>query len=558
MAVKPVIDIDINDAKFKAFLSSFDKYKKALKSMPADWQKTTGATDANLESDSKITDELDKQIGKLSEIERQKAKAHEREKARLDDLRQRMKKHLDAIREQTNRMISGLSAIFSVPGMVFGGLAATAGLWGMDRLARGVTDVRRQAGGLGVSVGALKAAKSSYGRFLDPESTLGNIADAQSNPASRGAFARLGLGYQDKTADQILPEIVQKAWTLWQSTKDHTDVRLQASGLGQFMSMADWRNIGGMDRATITQARSTLLSRKGDQDLNPADVKKWSDLDASLQNAKDTIDKVLVAGLAPLTPDLKKLSDAFGAALQKILKVAKDDGWMDKLAKGMESIADTVTRPEFIDGLKTFAKNIPLVVEGLVNALRFLNLIPTALNPAEQANADRLKDVHAKDAPYQAQQKKDVESLLNVFGLSNGPNSSNPGNMKGLLGVGFRKFANADQGIAAVGGLLKRYEFRRGLDTIDKIINRYAPPSENNTEAYINDVSRRTGIARGQHLDLNDADQLAKLVSAILQHESGKNKGFTAGVVKHILQVNNNTGGNANVMALATSAGTVR
>ena len=555
MAVKPVIDIDINDAKFKAFLSSFDKYKKALKSMPADWQKTTGATDANLESVSKITDELDKQIGKLSEIERQKAKAHEREKARLDDLRQRMKKHLDAIREQTHRMISGLSAIFSVPGMVFGGLAATAGLWGMDRLARGVTDVRRQAGGLGVSVGALKAAKSSYGRFLDPESTLGNIADAQSNPASRGAFARLGLGYQDKTADQILPEIVQKAWTLWQSTKDHTDVRLQASGLGQFMSMADWRNIGGMDRATITQARSTLLSRKGDQDLNPADVKKWSDLDASLQNAKDTIDKVLVAGLAPLTPDLKKLSDAFGAALQKILKVAKDDGWMDKLAKGMESIADTVTRPEFIDGLKTFAKNIPLVVEGLVNALLFLNLIPTALNPAEQANADRLKDVHAKDAPYQAQQKKDIDAIV-----------STAANLWGVSA-----------------------QFLKGVFANETSSGRNLKDSPAGAKGYFQFVPKTAAQYNVNPFDLSSsANGAAHMIADLMKHYHGDwqkaaaaynwGQGHVDWDVKHhksswlsyapketrdyvqkiTVQVNNNTGGNANVMALATSAGTVR
>ena len=39
MATKSVIEIDILDEKFKSFQQAFEKYQKAVKGMPADWQK---------------------------------------------------------------------------------------------------------------------------------------------------------------------------------------------------------------------------------------------------------------------------------------------------------------------------------------------------------------------------------------------------------------------------------------------------------------------------------------------------------------------------------------
>ena len=570
MAVKSVVTVDVQDAKFKAFMTSFEKYKKALKALPADWQKTTGATDENREAVEKITDELDKQLNKLNDIERQKTKAHEREKARLDALRQRMKKYLDAIREQTQRMISGvqsgLSAIFNVPGMVMGGLAGAAGLWGLDRLAKGVTDVRRQAGGLGVSVGALKSARTAYGRFLDPESTLGNIAEAQASPQNRGAFARLGIGYQNKTADQLLPEIVEKAWTLWKSTKDHTDVRLAASGLGQFMSMADWRNIGGMDRATIGEARTGFLAQRGAQDLTPGEVKVWSDLDKSLEDAKNTIDKVLVAGLAPLVPDMKRLSVAFGEALQKILKVAKDNGWMDKLAKGLESMADTITKPEFINGLATFAKDIPLVVEGLVNALRILHLIP---DTAGAASADVHPDA-AIDARRNARgdanigsastgQKADALRYFMSQGWTKAQAAGIVANLDAESGISANPIGWNDGGKAFGAGQWHADRQAQFKNVFGKDIRKSSLAEQ---LAFVQWELTHTFKKVGDQLkQASSAATAGQLVSSRYEIPAGgskeaQNRGAAAN--KIVIQVNNNTGGNANIMAPQTAAGAAR
>ena len=61
----------------------------------------------------------------------------------------------------------------------------------------------------------------------------------------------------------------------------------------------------------------------------------------------------------------------------------------------------------------------------------------------------------------------------------------------------------------------------RGLDTIRKIITVYAPPSENDTEAYIRAVSNMMQVSPDQPLALGNASQLAALARAIAVHEAG-------------------------------------
>lgn len=77
--------------------------------------------------------------------------------------------------------------------------------------------------------------------------------------------------------------------------------------------------------------------------------------------------------------------------------------------------------------------------------------------------------------------------------------NNNPGNIrynssikwKGQIGEnkGFCVFENSDYGLRAMILLLKRYINVYKLTTLEKIISRYAPSSENNTCGYISFVS---------------------------------------------------------------------
>lgn len=109
-----------------------------------------------------------------------------------------------------------------------------------------------------------------------------------------------------------------------------------------------------------------------------------------------------------------------------------------------------------------------------------------------------------------------------------GVRNRNPGNIeagqgfKGEIGSDgrFAKFDTDFYGIRAIGvDLLTKYF--RGLVTVRSIITTWAPPSENNTEAYIQAVCMDMGVRASTWLHLPESDHLEKLVTAIIRHENG-------------------------------------
>ena len=69
--------------------------------------------------------------------------------------------------------------------------------------------------------------------------------------------------------------------------------------------------------------------------------------------------------------------------------------------------------------------------------------------------------------------------------------------------------------------LLHTYRVRGYGDTIAKMIARYAPPSENNTEAYISRLCLATDIPRDMPLDTLNPEQMIPIVCAISAVENG-------------------------------------
>lgn len=110
-----------------------------------------------------------------------------------------------------------------------------------------------------------------------------------------------------------------------------------------------------------------------------------------------------------------------------------------------------------------------------------------------------------------------------------GVRNANPGNIRkskdqweGAIGDdgAFVIFDSPESGVRALAKNLQSYG-RQGYDSIEKIINRWAPPSENDTQSYIDSVVSATGIPATQSLDLSNPDTLSSLAQAISFHETG-------------------------------------
>lgn len=118
--------------------------------------------------------------------------------------------------------------------------------------------------------------------------------------------------------------------------------------------------------------------------------------------------------------------------------------------------------------------------------------------------------------------------------LPRGIRNNNPGNIRwgdpwqGLVPATertdseFCQFATPAHGIRAMARVLINYQDKYKIRSIKTVIGRWAPASENNTQAYIEAVSRATGFEDDLILDLHQYRDLRPLVEAIIRHECGR------------------------------------
>lgn len=113
-----------------------------------------------------------------------------------------------------------------------------------------------------------------------------------------------------------------------------------------------------------------------------------------------------------------------------------------------------------------------------------------------------------------------------------GIRNNNPGNLNfaGQAGATkeggengrFAVFGSMQEGVAALYKQLQVY-FRRGVNTLSAIVNKYAPAGDNNNVgAYISALSAATGKGANEALDPNDTGTIARLMKGIVDHENGK------------------------------------
>lgn len=176
---------------------------------------------------------------------------------------------------------------------------------------------------------------------------------------------------------------------------------------------------------------------------------------------------------------------------------------------------------------QTEQANRPLTEAQLLERLRAGETTRT-----RTAEAERTKNVQAATqqglVDWQLDSKgKPVRGLVN----------NNPGNIRptsqawqGQVGIdkgpkeaaGFVQFSSPEAGIRAMTMNLLSYN-QQGINTVQGIISRWAPPSDNNaTGTYIRDVAQSLGVKPTDVINVQDPAVMKQLVTAIIQKENGK------------------------------------
>lgn len=117
-----------------------------------------------------------------------------------------------------------------------------------------------------------------------------------------------------------------------------------------------------------------------------------------------------------------------------------------------------------------------------------------------------------------------------------GERNNNPGNIReyphdGVAWKGeratdddpaFEEFNRPEDGIRALAKILLAYYRKHNLHTVREIINRWAPPNENDTGAYVDAVCKQCTVAPDDPINVENESCLEMLVRGIIHHENGR------------------------------------
>lgn len=104
--------------------------------------------------------------------------------------------------------------------------------------------------------------------------------------------------------------------------------------------------------------------------------------------------------------------------------------------------------------------------------------------------------------------------------------NNNPGAL--MPGGQLAQYPDMQTGLQQMDSNLASYG-KQGVNTLAGVISKWAPPNENNTQAYIQDVSQRLGIKPDQRIDLTNPAVRQAISTGIMLHENGPGAVFGGG-----------------------------
>ena len=324
---KSVIEIDVDDAKFKAFAEAFQKYQKTLEASVASMAALGTKGNAALERMATGIDKLNKNLGDT----RKNARDATDEFGKMEASTASIAKNFGSIALSIGKWVA-----FSALGTGFG----------LNALANTAGGATRQAAGLGISPGELRAARLSFDRFINTESTLAKITEAAQDPSKAPAFSAFGVKTTTgKSAIDLLVEMLPQIKKSFEKTPYLT---MQALGAMGIFSFEEQQRLAKSKPEDVEAAIKGFADLSKQLQIDPALGARWQDFQKAMAVAGEKIETSFIKELITLQPALEKFAD---------------------------SMAKYIGSPEFTKDLETFVQLMKAVVEvlrGFVQAFGWL------------------------------------------------------------------------------------------------------------------------------------------------------------------------------------------
>ncbi|WKL60428.1 lytic transglycosylase domain-containing protein [Klebsiella variicola] len=412
MVAKSIVDIDVNDDKFVAFMERFREYQSALDDLPEAWRVAAvgiGESSKQTEKAKGEAKDLGAEFNAVAEailtinsgidrlntnLEDSKKKQDEFNKSTrsakgfLSDATKDAKSLAGHIKEATASLLSwgGIVGIFT-------GVLGVGGLFGINRLAATTGAQRFTSLGLGTSIGALDSTAINYQKALgNPAGTLGAIRDSQMDLSKRWTFQAMGINNPDQDPAKLLPQMIRNARDIFVQNGS-TLQGAQAHGLTNFFTLDDLNRFKNMSDEEIT-----AMEKRAQQDarmlqITDQQARQWQDFNVQLDYSSQSIRNTFVRGLGPLTPQLSKLSDALSGAIDTVLKSPELGKWIDALAGGIERFGNYLASPTFKSDVESFMSGVERLGRVIMKVLGWLDGGSSAMDDIKSGSSFLNNDV---------------------------------------------------------------------------------------------------------------------------------------------------------------------
>lgn len=552
MADKKIFSVPVDSAEFDAFADRFMQYQAKLEQQPEAWAGTSKGiknTQKELKAMSSAFDAVVNKsmaarggsgvgggkgvsiFDKFSKAAKDPKLSGDRSFVRtfLKDSKEsdRAWENIAKSLEKSSRFAVGLSRGVLGFGMFGGALGAVAG-GAADASVSGAQDLadkNRRNREIGLKPGESEGFSSTYGTDLGlNDDFLAKIASIKANRSRWSELVRAtgGRVTNDQIQNENTLELGENAVQYGaEAYRQFGGQWAESQGANSLFGEGALRNAAGREPGFFDDERARAADSARQQAFSQSDADKASKIASAWDTALGNIKTKMETALLPLADDFTTLAGGVGDAI----KAFSDSGELQSDVQTFESAVHDLAQDakwisDHLNSLFGLTGKKPKPGESqLYNAEQG----SFAANVAQTA---RNLWGFTFDGKSTSQFETGPGRAIGMGGGGTGTDDgaatdNNIGNLKNAGGSGFQSFGSIQAGAKAMRDQLLLYQNRDHLQTLSQIISKWAPPSENDDAAYIDDVSKRTGYKPDQKLDLSDPAVLTRLESAMATHEKG-------------------------------------
>lgn len=367
MAVKSVIEIDVQDDAFKAFVQLFEKYQAALKKTPGVWNDAATAANGTAGAVGSTAGKITANINFISKQTEEQAKMRrevERTNRQMTDLGRSTLRVAAGIKDITFSMLrwGTLVGAFSL-------LTGAGGLFGYSALASSTSSTRRSALELGVTSSQLQAANITYERIGGAGNLLSRIAEIREDVSQRYLLEQLGVSPQDitqKDAADLLPSVIEGLRRRYLEIPEELRTTLApAYGLTQFAGLGTLRLLGGTSAGEISELGAQYGQRRLSVGANDETGRRFADFMARLEAAGAGLKSTLADRLVELSVPINNVIDAFTNLVKTGINTPEFERGIKTFAEYIQEFSLWLGSEKGRNSIREFAENVGSVVSGL-------------------------------------------------------------------------------------------------------------------------------------------------------------------------------------------------